>query len=331
MTHTVITRPVPRLRPGDLGTPSGRHLVALDIDGTTVDHCGTLSQGVVDAVQRTIRAGHRVVIATGRALLGATPVLRALGLNRGYVVCSNGAVTAALDPREPGGHRVLNTVTFDPAPVISALKDAWPGAQFAVEELGTGFKVSSPFPENELEGHIRVVPWQELAETPATRVTFRSANGTAEDFIALAERVGLHGVNYAVGFTAWLDIAPDGVSKASALEEIRRRLRIPKDRTVAVGDQRNDLEMLRWAACGVAMGNAPAEVQDTAGVITASVDDDGVVDVLDALPRVREGSARRTAPIVAQTPRTRSGLAAPAPSKNATERRAVLVAPAGRN
>ena len=53
--------------------------------------------------------------------------------------------------------------------------------------------------------------------------------------------------------------------------------------TVAVGDQRNDVEMLVWAARGVAMGNAPDEVKAIADEVTGSVTDDGLADVLDSL------------------------------------------------
>ena len=130
--------------------------------------------------------------------------------------------------------------TFDPAPAVRALRGSWPDARVAVEEVGLGFKVSAEFDAGELDGRIRVVDWDELMAGPATRVTFRSPSGTAADFVALAERVGLSGVNYAVGFTAWLDITAEGVSKASALERVRRRVGVPRARTVAVGDQRND-------------------------------------------------------------------------------------------
>ena len=102
--------------------------------------------------------------------------------------------------------------------------------------------------------------------------------------------MGLSGVNYAVGFTAWLDITAEGVSKASALERVRRRVGVPRARTVAVGDQRNDREMLRWAACGVAMGNAPEEVIADADVLTGHVLADGAAQVLRALPPARSGT-----------------------------------------
>jgi hydroxymethylpyrimidine pyrophosphatase-like HAD family hydrolase len=224
-----------------------------------------------------------IVVATGRSIVATTPILDALGLTTGYVVCSNGAVTLALDPDEPQGYQILETVTFDPAPALELLRDSWPDAVIAVEELGVGFKVSAPFPDGELDGELRVVTWDELVADPVTRVTFRSPTGTSEDFEELAERIGLHEVNYNIGFTAWMDINPEGVSKGSALELLRRRLEVEPMHTVAVGDQRNDLEMLQWAARGVAMGNAPEEVKAVADEVTGHVDDDGLVPVLLSL------------------------------------------------
>jgi hypothetical protein len=53
---------------------------------------------------------------------------------------------------------------------------------------------------------------EELLDVPATRVVVRSPSHTPEEFLELTERIGLHGVNYAVGWTAWLDLAPEGVS-----------------------------------------------------------------------------------------------------------------------
>lgn len=259
------------------------HLVALDVDGTTINHAGEMSPAVHEAVRAVVDAGHHVTIATGRSIVAALPILAKLGIDTGFAVCSNGAVTIRLDPRLDGGYEVTEAVTFDPAPALNLLRAEWPDAVVAVEELGVGFKVSGYFPDGELGGDQRIVPWEELVAHPVTRVTFRDPTGTAEDFMDLAERIGLHGVNYAVGFTAWLDINPEGVSKGSALELIRRQLGVEPAHTVAVGDQRNDVEMLQWAARGVTMGNAPDEVKEVADEVTLDVDEDGLVPVLRSL------------------------------------------------
>ena len=269
---------------GDLGTPHGRHLVALDIDGTIVHHDGSLSPAGRDGIAESKGFVEPSGIATGRSWLAARPLITELGLRRGFAVCSNGAVVVALDPALPGGACIITTHTFDPGPALRALRDGWPDAHVAVEEVGIGFRVHCPFPPGELEGDIRVVDWDELIDGPATRVIFRSPNGTAQDFLELVSRIGLHGVNHSVGFTAWLDIAPEGVSKASGLQQVLRLLRLDRERTLAVGDQRNDVEMLAWAACGVAMGNAPDEVKAVADLVTGHVDDDGLLSALQLLP-----------------------------------------------
>jgi hydroxymethylpyrimidine pyrophosphatase-like HAD family hydrolase len=259
-----------------LGTP----LVALDVDGTILHHDGHLSDRVRRSVRELAAAGAYVMIATGRSVIATT-----------YAVCSNGAVTIVLDSSAPDGYRLHDVVTFDPRPAVATLRAVLPNAIIAVEEVGVGFKVSELFPEPELTGEQRVVSEEELVAHPATRVTFRDVNGSSADFEQAVENIGLHGVNYAVGFSAWLDVAPEGVSKASALEQVRRLVGVEPMDTVAVGDQRNDLEMLRWAALGVAMGQAPQEVVDAADETTGTVEDDGLAQLLeDVLVAVESGA-----------------------------------------
>ena len=263
----------------------GRKLIGLDIDGTIITHAGELHPRVRDAIRAAADAGHHVVIATGRSVVATMPILELLGIASGYAVCSNGAVTLRIDPRRKRGYKVIDKVTFDPKPALTLLRAELPEALIAVEVLGRGFLVSSPFPEGELGGEQKVVPWERLLERRATRVTLRMPDTEPDAFMAHIERIGLHEVSYAVGWTAWLDINPEGVSKGSALELLRRRLEVEPGDTVAVGDQRNDIEMLRWAARGVAMGNAPDEVKAVADEVTADVHQAGLADVLESLLR----------------------------------------------
>jgi len=266
-----------------------QRLLALDLDGTTLNHLGELSPGVRDAI-RALPEDVAVVIATGRSIIATMPILEALGLEEGYAICSNGALTLQLNAAAPEGYSIIDKVTFDPRAVLEKMRVELPDALIAVEEPGVGFKVSKHFPDGELMGHSREVAWEELIAHPVTRVTLRQPESTAEEFMELVERAGLHGVSYAVGWSAWLDINPEGVSKASALELVRRQLRVEPIHTIACGDQRNDLEMLHWAAWGVAMGNAPDEVKAIADEVTGHVDEDGLAPVLEAVARaVRDG------------------------------------------
>ena len=257
-------------------------MIALDIDGTLLDHDERISERVRSAVRATVAAGTHVTVATGRSLHSTLPVLDRLGLLSGWAVCSNGSVVLRLDQDLPAGFEVTDVVTFDPAPALRLLRTRLPAAVYALETATGEYLITAPFPPGELEGSfVRVTGFDELLEQPACRVVVRSPEHTSSDFLALTRQIGLHGVNYAVGWTAWLDLAPDGVSKASALEVIRARLGADPGATLAVGDGRNDLEMFEWAARSVAMGNASPDVREAADRVAGDIAVDGLAEVLE--------------------------------------------------
>ena len=262
------------------GTP---HLVALDIDGTILTYEGVLTEPVRDAIRQVQTAGHHIVIATGRSINGVTDLILDLGLSRGYAVCSNGAVTISIEPGHPDGYRIVDMVTFCPAAVIGVLQEHLPEALYATEVVGRGIRTNRIWPDRELHGEVEIVPIEQMKQSETTRVVVRSPDHTGPQFSEIVHRIGLHGVSYAVGHTAWLDLAPEGVSKASALEQVRRRLHLQPQHTVAVGDGRNDLEMVRWAARGVAMDNSVDELKEVAVEVAGNVDDDGLAGVLAPL------------------------------------------------
>lgn len=251
-------------------------LVALDIDGTLVDADNNISPAVESAVAGVRSAGSHVVLSTGRGLIGTRPVAQRLGLPKPYLVCSNGAVTARLHSDTHAGTEVLDVVTFDPRPMLDLLLERLPGVLVAVEEIGVGYRVNKPFPDGEISGEIRVHPLEELVSKPVTRVILREPDLRPDDFLDVIDRVGLHGVAYYVGYTAWLDLAPDGVSKASGLAKVAERLGVRQADVLAIGDGSNDVEMLEWAGRGVAMGNATPGVQAAGDAVTAALAEDGV-------------------------------------------------------
>ncbi|MBM7781484.1 HAD family hydrolase [Arthrobacter tumbae] len=263
-----------------------RKLIALDVDGTLVDHEGHMSDEVRTAAGAVVDAGHEVVIATGRSLGATLPIIEKIGLTRGHAVCSNGGVTLRIDVDEfEDGYEVINRVVFDPRPALVALRKCLPSAKFALEDDEGRFLSTERFQDASFGAEAESVDFQRMLRARAVRVVVFSTDSTAEEFGEAVESIGLHGVTYSVGWTAWLDIAAAGVTKASALELVRRRLDVDPSETVAIGDGRNDIEMLSWAARGVAMGQAPEEVLAAASEVTASVYDDGAAKILRSLTR----------------------------------------------
>jgi 5-amino-6-(5-phospho-D-ribitylamino)uracil phosphatase len=265
-------------------SPSDRWLIGLDIDGTLVHDDGFLSPEVVREVQRVKNLGHEVIIATGRAAANAVPVVRDLGIEHGFVVSSNGAVTVELDHEHPKGFKMVDVVTFDPAEVLAELIENLPDAHFAVEDVDGSYRFHRPFPTYALGDQNFETPLEELMHHPVSRVVVLSPQHDVDEFLGLISKIGLASVSYAIGYTAWLDISPQGVTKASALENQRQRLGIANEQVLVMGDGRNDIEMFQWAKAGgglaFAMGQAPEEVQLAATDVTSSVTDDGVARVL---------------------------------------------------
>jgi Cof subfamily protein (haloacid dehalogenase superfamily) len=263
-------------------------LVALDIDGTLlkwVEGSGTtheeIAPAVHDAVHRARHAGAHVVLASGRSPHGMTRIADALDLHTDgadplWVVASNGAVVFRYPPLE-----VVHEETFDAREAVAEVLKYHPAALVAVEERGVGYRVNAHFPDGELSGEMTIAEVEDIVGGPVSRVIIRDPDATAEDFVALAEKLGLHGTSYVVGWTAWLDLAPVGVSKASGLQHVADRLGLGPDDALAIGDGRNDIEMLQWARRGVAMGQAIQEVQDVADDVTASVYEDGAAVEVD--------------------------------------------------
>jgi hydroxymethylpyrimidine pyrophosphatase-like HAD family hydrolase len=256
-------------------------LVALDVDGTIVSYADFFdppTQPVVQAVRGAVRAGIHIVLATGRSLHSTTPVFGQLQLTDGYAVCSNGAVVADVATRTP-----VHVVTFDASDPVTYFAEEIPDAVLAIEELGVGFRVTGEFPVGELDGRVTVVSHDELLDGPVTRLVVRWPQGDRERLRRVAAASGLPSVDYAIGYTAWLDIMPEGVSKASGLATVCEKLGLGRTDVMAVGDGHNDMEMLAWAGVGVAMGQAPWDVKEIADTVCESVDDDGVALLLNEL------------------------------------------------
>ncbi|HEU0256741.1 MAG TPA: HAD family hydrolase [Microbacteriaceae bacterium] len=268
-----------------MGPAPRRRLVALDVDGTILNADDTVSRPVVEAIAAAARAGHEVMLATGRSWEAAEPVMRKAGIRSRYVVCANGAITMKRDPRSPGGYRRFHIDTFDAHEVLATIRPRLPDGRFLVEDA-TGFRRYTEAAGDWLLERAEKVPFDRLAEVPATRVVVVSPGHDEEDFFRVVESMGLHRVSYSIGWTAWLDISPEGVTKATALERVRELLGFERRDVICVGDGRNDIEMLRWAAeegRGVAMGHASDDVVAAANEVTGSIDDDGVAALLAAI------------------------------------------------
>ena len=268
-------------------TSVARMLIALDVDGTVLLEDDTLSPGVVEAVAGAQAAGHEVMLATGRSWDSTHTIMDRLGIRPEYAVCSNGAIVMRrVGDGDAAPYERAHVETFDPTEVLTLLGEHLAGAHFLVE-LPDGSRLFTDYLDDwNLVGANRVA-FDQLSEQPVCRVVVVAPEKTDKDFLQLVERIGLNQVSYAIGWTAWLDIAPQGVDKSTALELVRGWLGIPAERVLVMGDGRNDIEMMQWAVRNggraIAMHQGPPEVHAAAGEVGLSVTEGGVAAVLRAL------------------------------------------------
>ncbi|WP_420362757.1 HAD family hydrolase [Curtobacterium aetherium] len=263
-----------------------RWLVALDIDGTTMREDGVVTDTVIQAVRDAEAAGHEVMLSTGRSENMTVPLLERLGIEPKYLVCANGALT--LQRTVEGAYERVHVETFDPTEVLQTIRGALENGAYGVEDETGHYLLSGDFPDDTMTASGDHVDFERLLGVRATRVVVISPEHGLEEFLEIVDAMGLHKVSYTVGWTAWLDIAPEGVTKATAMERIREWLDIPRSRVFAAGDGRNDIDMLRWASTsgrGVVMGQAPDDVVDAGNELTGGVTADGLAAALDTLPR----------------------------------------------
>ena len=262
-------------------------IVALDIDGTLVDAFGVMPPEIRAAVQRAERAGAIIVLSTGRSWLATKPIADHLKLSPGWHVSSNGAMVVTYPEL-----KVHHETRFDPADVVRKVTEIAPQARIAVQD-GLHWRVNREFPPEELLGDVTVVPVEELSTQDVSRVIVRDPDTTEEAFSEMVEKLGLHEVSYFVGWSAWLDIAPKGIDKAFGLTMVCQELGIDRADVLAIGDGRNDIEMLEWAGRGVAMGDSPDEVKAAADVVIGNFAELATVDELNRWfpPLAAEGAA----------------------------------------
>ncbi len=266
--------------------PTEQLLIVLDIDGTILLEDETLSPGVVDAVAHAHRAGHEIMLATGRSWEGTRGIMRVLELAPEYVVCSNGAVILKRVDGDEVQYERFHVETFDPTEVLGLLREHLPDAKYMVE-LADGRRMYTEELEDWNLMNATRVSFEELSAQEVCRVVVVSPDESDQDFMELVERIGLNKVSYAVGWSAWLDIAPQGVDKSTALEMVRHWLDVDAAHVLVMGDGRNDVGMLRWArengGRAIAMAQGPEEVRREASETTASVQAGGVAEVLRKL------------------------------------------------
>ncbi len=254
-------------------------LIVADLDGTLLNSAHMVSPFTAAAIDTAIERGVQFTVATGKTFPSTPAIIRRFGIDI-PVICGNGTQVFA-----PDG----TLMHEDPIPQACALE--------AIEMARDAGFTPIVYTRMGLMAQVRDVNVAELvAHHEPEPVIVRDIaeairNGNKpyklvmmnRDYDAVAEfqtRItkAFEGRAQVLrsGLKSLVEVMPFGVSKATALHVILDHIGIQQARTIAFGDNCNDVAMLEYAAIGVAMGHAPQEVRDRADYVTGSNDEDGV-------------------------------------------------------
>jgi Cof subfamily protein (haloacid dehalogenase superfamily) len=256
-------------------------LLVADIDGTLITSQRQIPLAVKAAVAAAQARDVLVCLATGRIWPSAEPFVLGLGSDPPAILANGGIV---YDFR---ADKVLRQVplAYEHARGVLELLGSFPGVQphlYAHNRVYVGrVNVHSELYRRKDKLVIEEVG-DLLAFLPADPTKILII-GERHDLVEAAAAIAHlpFPINMVFSEHTYLEVLPTGSSKGAALEFVARLLGVPANAIVAVGDNLNDQEMLRFAGLGVAMGNAPPELQAQADYVTKTNDEEGLVEVIE--------------------------------------------------
>lgn len=256
-------------------------LLVADIDGTLLNSRREITAGVLEAVRAAQARGVRVCLATGRIWASAQRYFLALGADPPAILYNGGMV---YDFR---ADRVLRRVSLaqEHARAVLEFLREMPRVQ---PHLYVGDRVYTGRINEHTEYYRRKdgVEVEEVGDlltflpSDPMKILIIGARADLDRAMAGIRALPLP-INAVFSEETYLEILPAGSSKGAALEVVAEALGIPLAQVIAVGDNLNDLEMIRLAGLGVAMGNASEPLRAQADYVTASNDDEGLREVID--------------------------------------------------
>jgi hypothetical protein len=268
-------------------------LLALDIDGTLVNSDHDLTEPTRQAVLRAKQAGLEVVLATGRRYSRTLPFVEPLGLHVPVITASGALV------KDPIDHRTLFMAEFRPG-VIRQVLSVVDRAGYDPILYGDTFAAGFDYYLARLDARGAELSeflgmnagcgreWPGLVATPPPGIFAGFAMGGRSEMLDLAgvleqqlgEHLSVHVLRSPRYRGFMCEIAPVGITKWHSVLRLAGQWGIAPAEICAVGDDVNDIPMIRGAGLGVAMGNALDEVKAAADRIAPCNNSDGLVEVV---------------------------------------------------
>jgi Cof subfamily protein (haloacid dehalogenase superfamily) len=271
--------------------PRDIRLIAFDLDGTALNSSKQFSERTLGAVRSAIKAGKYIVPCTGRQIYNIPPgLLETPGIS--FVITDNGASVYGMPERS-----LLYTRVFDAEAALSILALSRRLKAFcfgtnniegALDEKGLGWH-----DEKTLEMIRRrqsvwnpaladLEAWVREGKRAFNKLMVIFAN-PMERMIAYEQFSDLAAVDVTSSDIDNIELMPHGTSKADALQFVAKKTGIDMEQIMAIGDNYNDMEMIKSVGYGVAMGNGVNVLKQAAVSVTDSCDEDGVAKAIESI------------------------------------------------
>lgn len=260
-------------------------VLVLDIDGTLTNSKKEITPSTKAAIQDIMKKGHKVILASGRPTPGMRRYEQELELEKygGYLLSFNGARIVNCRSGEIVYQRTLPLILL-PGLYAFAKKH---GCGLITYLANTVISAFEPDEYIELEARINGLPvkpvdnFLDFVDFEINKCLMTIDGDTAAVLEReLQERYGEMASIYR-SEPFFIEIMPKNVDKASSLDRMLQAIGQKRENTVCCGDGYNDISMIKYAGVGVAMGNAQPVVKEAADYITATNDEDGLVQVIN--------------------------------------------------
>lgn len=271
----------------EAGERAGMKILFLDIDDTLLNRKREISDRNREAIQRAVDAGHKVVICSGRPLLGVMPIVKDLGLTREgcYAISFNGAQiydcyrqktllrkTLTMDQVrmlfEEAEKEGIHIQTYDEQDTVLVKEEDEEILSYC-DKVNIAFRVEPHLPE------------ALTAEPVKCLLLDLKSHERLEHFRKMIEERD-EAVNLFFSNPSYLECVSAGISKGEAVRWFCGYMQVPIEDSVSAGDSENDLSMLEAAGVGCAMANATDACKAAADYITeADCDHSGVAEIIE--------------------------------------------------
>lgn len=260
-------------------------LIAVDLDGTLFGDDRQVSPRTVDALQAVIQRGHTVVVVTGRSAHSAISRLTQIPPDI-RIICSNGAYEYSRAGKAISWSQGIHVAAA--IQIRERILDILPTASFGWE-VATGLSYDQQFISEAGGAHTLEQGGfnESFGQSDVLKLYVRSPDLFRDDLQRAITPVVDTLAEVSSSGVPFVELTAQGVDKASGLSRVATDLGFTANRTIAFGDNFNDLPMLRWAFEAIAMGNALDEVKAIANTHTLNNDDHGVAALLEN--RLRTG------------------------------------------